>query len=151
MIRTLKPWHENITKRQVKSPKIYIRDSGLLHTLINIPDKNALLIEPKLGASWEGFALEEIIRQSHIDSNDCYFSATHQHAELDLLLIHKNKRLGFEFKYNDAPRMTRSLHIAHETLNLDQLTVIYPGELDYSLEKNIQVRGLQSFLTNNDL
>ncbi|HEU5281640.1 MAG TPA: ATP-binding protein [Gammaproteobacteria bacterium] len=151
MIRTLKPWHENITKRQVKSPKIYIRDSGLLHTLLNIPDKNALLIEPKLGASWEGFALEEIIRHTHVDENDCYFWATHQHAELDLLLLHKNKRLGFEFKYSDAPRMTRSLHIAYETLNLDQLIVIYPGELDYQLENNIQVKGLGSFLENNKI
>ena len=146
MVRQLTPWWENIKKRQVKSPKIYFRDSGLWHTLMNIPDMHALLRHPKLGASWEGVALEEVIRHHHATPEQCYFWATHNQAELDLLLFIKGKRLGFEFKYTDAPKLTPSMKIAYETLNLDKLTVIYPGELNYPLAKNIEVKGIQNYL-----
>ncbi len=146
MIRQLQPWWENISKRQVKSPKIYFRDSGLLHYLLSIEDQHQLIYHPKLGASWEGFALEEIIRCHRVDPEDCFFWATHQQAELDLLLFQKGKRLGFEFKYADAPILTKSMKIAFDDLHLDELTIIYPGETNYKLTEKIQVVGLTQFL-----
>ena len=107
MVRQLQPWFENIGKRQVKSPKIYIRDSGILHALLNIPTFEALSVYPRLGASWEGFALEEIVKQYGVQSDDCYFWSTQSSAELDLFFIHNGKRLGFEFKYTDSPKTTK--------------------------------------------
>ncbi|MBU1629123.1 MAG: ATP-binding protein, partial [Gammaproteobacteria bacterium] len=127
MVRRLRPWIENIKKRQVKAPKIYFRDSGILHTLLGIETMNHLLSNPKLGASWEGFAMEEIIRAHHAEQEACYFWSTHTGAELDLLLFQNQQRLGFEFKYSSSPKLTKSMHIALETLKLDQLTVITPG------------------------
>ncbi|MGD9592873.1 MAG: ATP-binding protein [Candidatus Berkiella sp.] len=141
MIRRLQPWHENISKRQVKAPKIYFRDSGLYHALLQIQDADNLYTHPKLGASWEGFALEEIIRQHHIAENEAYFWATHNQAELDLLLFHKGKRLGFEFKYTSTPKVTKSMHIAIQDLNLDHLTIVYPGKKSYQLDERIFVSG----------
>lgn len=142
MIRQLSPWHENISKRQVKSHKIYFRDSGLYHALLQIPDMDSLQRHPKLGASWEGFALEETIRQYGCADNEIYFWATHGEAELDLLLFHKGKKLGFEFKYSSSPKITRSMRIAMEDLNLDKLTIIYPGNKNYLLAENIHVEGI---------
>ena len=145
MLRQLQPWWENISKRQVKSPKIYFRDSGLLHYLLDIEDNAILQHHPKIGASWEGFALEEIIRCSGVDPQNCYFWATHQQAELDLLMFHKGQRLGFEFKFADAPKLTKSMQIALTDLKLDLLTVIYPGEKEYWLTEKIKVTGLSSY------
>lgn len=134
MVRELKPWYENISKRQVKSPKIFFRDAGVLHTLLGIRSQEDLLRHPKLGASWEGLALEEVIRCNQVDQEDCYFWGIHSEAELDLLILKDGKRLGFEIKYNDAPTETRSMRKAMKYLNLDELTVIYPGK------KNIPTR-----------
>lgn len=146
MIRQLQPWIENIKKRQVKSPKIYFRDSGIFHTLLDINTKEDLLNNPKLGASWEGFALEEIIRHRQAEQEECYFWATHSGAELDLLIFKDGKRQGFEFKYSSTPKPTKSMHIAQETLNLDTLTVIIPGNDNFPLTKDIQVFGIEKYL-----
>ena len=142
MVRVLKPWFENMSKRQVKSPKIYLRDSGLLHRLLGISHPN-LSLHPKVGASWEGFALEEIIRIMRTDAEDCYFWATAQQAELDLLIIKEGKRHGFEFKYTDHPKLTPSMRIAYQDLKLDSLTVIIPGNKAFALSEGICVKGLE--------
>lgn len=146
MIRQLKPWRINIAKRQVKSPKIYIRDSGIFHSLSGIHNRDDLLLHPKLGASWECFALEEIIRFHKAESEDCYFWATHQGAELDLLIVQNGKRLGFEVKYSSSPKVTKSMRIVNEDLKLDSLTVIYPGDVDYPLVNSINAMGLENYL-----
>lgn len=148
MVRQLQPWWENISKRQVKSPKIYFRDSGLLHYLLDIVDDTQLQRHPKVGASWKGFALEEIIRFYDTEPGRCYYWATHQDAELDLMIFHEGKRLGFEFKRTDAPKHTRSMQIAMDDLKLDQLTVIYPGARSYSLSEKIKVESLSDFFLN---
>ncbi len=146
MIRELTPWFENINKRQIKSPKIYFRDSGIFHSLLGIHDMVALQNHPKLGASWEGFALEEIIRSHHAEPEECYFWGIHNQGELDLLIIKNGKRLGFEFKYSDAPLLTSSMQLAQDTLQLDKLTVIYPGKSAYRLTTKIEVMGLENYL-----
>lgn len=137
MIRQLQPWHANTGKRQVKSPKIYFRDSGIFHRLQGIPSEEILLTHPKLGASWEGFALEEILRLTRPD--EAYFWAVHSGSELDLLLIRDGRKTGVEFKRSDAPRITRSMSIALADLNLDELFIIYPGTRSYELSKQIKV------------
>lgn len=146
MVRQLYPWHENITKRQVKSKKIYLRDSGLLHYFLNISDQSTLFNSPKIGASWEGFALESIIRHHHVDPYDCYFWATYSHAELDLLITQNNQRHGFEFKFSKAPKLTKSMNIALNELKLDSLTVIYPGDQTIRLSREISCVGLEQYL-----
>lgn len=135
MIRILQPWHENIKKRQVKSPKVYIQDSGLLHSLLEIRDSPSLQSHPKLGASWEGFAIDQIVR--HFKVTSPYFWATHAGAECDLLVTLHGQRLGFECKYSDAPGTTRSMHIAIKELQLAHLYVIYPGPKAYPLQEKI--------------
>jgi uncharacterized protein len=142
MVRQLPPWHENLKKRQVKSPKVYVRDSGLLHALLGIKTEADLHTHPKLGASWEGYALEEALKAARAD--EAYFWATHQGAELDLLLIKQGKRYGVEAKRQDAPRMTPSMRIALEDLKLDHLTVLYPGDRPYPLAENVTVQPLVS-------
>lgn len=137
MVRVLPPWHENIRKRQVKSPKIYIRDSGILHTLLQIDTIADLQGHPKLGSSWEGFCLEQLI--GYLETRDVYFWATHAGAELDLLVTAAGKRYGFEFKYADAPGPKRSMHIAIKDLGLERLWVIYPGQHKYEIDENIAV------------
>lgn len=149
MIRQLRPWFENMGKRQVKSSKIVMRDSGIFHTLIGVNSHSELLIHPKLGASWEGFALEEIIRHYQAEQEECYFWATHQQAELDLLIVKNGIRLGFEIKYTHSPSLTKSMQIAEKDLKLDALTVIYPGEIDYSLKDTIRVVGIRNFLNKS--
>jgi predicted AAA+ superfamily ATPase len=146
MIRQLMPWWENTKKRQVKAPKIYFRDSGLLHTLMRVKNEYELDVHTKLGASWEGFALEEIIRHHHAAPHDCYFWATHGGAELDLLLFIDNQRLGFEFKYSDAPKLTPSMKISVTELNLDHLFVIYLGSKNYTLQEKVTACGLENYL-----
>ncbi len=135
MVRVLQPWHENLKKRQIKRPKIYFRDSGILHSLLGIRTSLNLEENPKLGASWEGYALEEAIRS--LEPDEAYFWATHNGAELDLLVLKDGKRLGFEFKRSDAPTMTKSMRIAMEDLKLDQLHVVYPGKQSYPLAENV--------------
>jgi len=149
MIRQLQPWFENISKRQVKSPKIYFRDSGIFHVLANVETKEQLMRFPKIGASWEGFALEEIIRLHNKEAGECFFWATHAHAELDLMIMDQGKRLGFEFKYADAPRLTKSMHIAMHDLKLDKLIVINPEGRQYQPAENIEVISLENYLESN--
>jgi predicted AAA+ superfamily ATPase len=137
MIRVLQPWYANIHKRQVKSPKIYFRDSGLLHTLLGLHSELDLFTHPKIGASWEGYAIEETIKAMRPD--EAYFWGTHNGAELDLLLLKDGKRLGVECKRKDAPRLTPSMKIAMENLGLDRLIIFYPGQRAYPLAERIEV------------
>jgi uncharacterized protein len=142
MVRRLAPWFENIKKRQIKTPKIYFRDSGILHRLLGIPGLEQMVTHPKLGASWEGFALEQVIRASGVSEEETYCWGVHNQAELDLLLFRNGKRLGFEVKYTDAPRVSSSQRAALETLRLDSLTIVCPGHASYPLDDRIHVRGL---------
>jgi len=135
-LRVLTPWHANIGKRQVKAPKLYWRDSGLLHQLLGIGDRDALLANPRCGASWEGFVLESLIQA--LAPDESYFGATHTGAELDALFIRDGRRLGVEIKRADAPRLTPSMRHALTDLNLDLLWVVYPGQHAYSLGDRIQ-------------
>ncbi len=144
MVRILTPWHENLEKRQVKSPKIYFRDSGILHALSGIYEKNQLLNDPRLGAFWEGFALEEIIRTVDATSKECYFWGTIADAELDLLIIKRGVRVGFEFKYAYSPTISKSMRIAINDLKLDHLAVVYPGDEIYPLAEKITAYGLDT-------
>lgn len=138
MIRQLMPFSINIGKRLIKSPKIYLRDTGLLHSLLNLTTKLEVQSHPKLGFSFEGFAIDQIIQIT--DSTDnAYFYKTHAGAELDLYIEKQNKRIGFEFKYESRPRTTKSMHTVLADLNLDRLYVIYPGERSYPLAENIHV------------
>lgn len=131
VMRQLPPWFENIAKRQVKSPKVYLRDSGLLHSLLGIPSFAALEAHPKLGASWEGVALEEVLGVT--GDREAYFWNTQGGAELDLLVFIRGQRIGFEFKYADAPSVTRSLHVARSDLKLRHAFVVHPGPKSYPL------------------
>ncbi len=141
MVRQLPPWFENLGKRQVKAPKIYVRDTGLLHSLLALPDFAALQGHPRLGASWEGFALEQVLR--HAAAREAYFWATHAGAELDLMVTFKGKRYGFEFKYGDAPGLTKSMHIARQDLKLHHLFVVYPGKESYALDASADLISIQ--------
>lgn len=145
MMRQLYPWHENISKRQVKAKKIYFRDSGIFHALMNIANFSVLHTHPKIGASWEGFALESIIRYLQLSSQECYFWRTQAQAELDLLVIRGTERIGFEFKYSLTPNITKSMHSALQDLKLKQLYIIYPGDIPIRLAKNVQCMGLANF------
>lgn len=140
MIRLLKPWYENLGKRLVKSPKLYVRDSGLFHSLLGIGSHDALLSHPKIGASWEGFALEQVL--ARLPKMDAWFWGTQGGAELDLMVHPDGKRIGFEFKVADAPKMTKSLSIARNDLGLDELVVVKPRGNGYPLEENIRVMPL---------
>ena len=137
LLRQLQPWFENIGKRQIKAPKVYVRDSGLLHSLLGLRSAAELLVHPKLGASWEGFLLEQVLQLTQPD--EAYFWGTHQGAELDLLMFKRGRRVGVEFKRADAPTLTPSMRVALEDLHLDQLIVIYPGDKPYSLAANVAV------------
>lgn len=145
MIRQLQPWHENLAKRQVKAPKIYFRDTGLLHTILGIRSLPQLLVHPLCGASWEGFALEQVMRVARPD--EAYFWATHQGAELDLLLFKDGHRIGVEFKRSDAPKLSPSMRIALEDLRLDALYVVYPGPHRYDIAPRVQAVPLQALLS----
>jgi hypothetical protein len=137
VIRQLQPWHVNLGKRQVKSPKVYIRDTGLLHTLLGVDSFRALEGHPKLGASWEGFVVEEVIRQ--VGERNAHFWATQSGAELDLLVNVRGKAYGVEVKYVDAPGLTKSMRIACQDLELQRLLVVYPGPEPYDLDDHTRV------------
>ena len=146
MIRQLPPWYENIKKRQVKSPKIYIRDSGIFHTLLGIENYEKLHFHPKIGPSWEGFALETIIKAYGADAGECYFWSAYGRAELDLLIFNGSKRIGLEIKHTDKPKITQSLRTAEKDLNIDDLLVVYPGTDRFSLDENIHAIGLNTLV-----
>jgi len=137
MVRQLPAWHENLKKRQVKSPKIYFRDSGLLHQLLGIRTPADLLTHPKCGASWEGYVIEEVL--THVQPDETYFWATHAGAEIDLLLFKNGRRIGVEVKRADAPRLTPSMRTALADLHLDRLQIVYPGEMRYQLAEKVEV------------
>jgi len=140
MVRQLQPWHENIRKRQVKSPKVYLRDSGILHSLLTLSDRHSLLGYPKAGASWEGFAIEQFLLAMR--PAEAFFWATSNGAEIDLFFLHQGRRYGVEAKFTEAPRMTRSMRIALEDLHLDHLWVLYPGPHIYPLHEKITAQPL---------
>lgn len=135
MIRRLLPWFANVGKRLVKTPKIFFRDSGLFHALMGIGSEEDLIVHPKLGASWEGFALTEILRQ--LPGEDASFYAIHSGSELDIYL--PARRVGIEIKRQDAPRKTRSMAIAIDDLRLEKLIVVYPGTRPYEIDPSIRV------------
>jgi len=135
MLRQLQPWYVNTKKRQVKSPKIYLRDSGLLHSLLTLPNKQSLLAHPQVGASWEGFVLEQTLQI--IKPEQAYFWATHSGAELDIFFIHQGKNYGIEIKFNEAPKATRSMQTAIDVLNLHHLWVLYPGKHIFPMDEKL--------------
>jgi len=147
MIRQLQPWYENIRKRQVKAPKIYFRDTGLLHSLLAVPDYHSLTGHPRLGASWEGFALEQVLQV--VRPPEAYFWSTHSGAEVDLFFFHGGKRYGVEFKFNEAPKITKSMHAAVKYLALDHLWVVYPGKEEYPVTDQIMVRPLSTIICDH--
>jgi uncharacterized protein len=144
MLRQLQPWHQNLGKCQVKSPKLYFRDTGLLHALLGIADFDALMAHPRSGASWEGLVVEQVLRIAQPD--EAYFWATHNGAELDLLLFRGGRRIGVEVKRMDSPRITPSMQVALHDLQLDSLYVVYPGERRYRLSERIEVVPLAALL-----
>jgi predicted AAA+ superfamily ATPase len=137
MLRQLPPWFENLGKRQVKAPKVFVRDSGLLHALLGIANQRDLEFHPKVGASWEGYAVEEVLKA--VQPDEAYYWATHQGAELDLLLFKHGRRVGVECKRSDAPGLTPSMRIALGDLRLDRLVVVYPGDRRYALADHVEV------------
>ena len=137
MVRQLQPWFENLGKRQVKSPKIYLRDSGLLHSLLDIPNHHTLLGHPKIGASWEGYVIEQILQT--IRPTQAYFWATHSGAEVDLVFPHQGKNYGVEVKFSEAPKITASMRTAITDLGLEHLWVLHPGQHSYPVDERISV------------
>lgn len=135
MIRQLQPWYENLGKRQVKAPKVYFRDTGLLHSLLAISDKHTLLGHPKVGASWEGFVIEQVLRV--LRPSQAYYWATYSGSELDFIFTHKNKRYGIEVKFSEAPAVTTSMKTAAESLGLHKLWVVHPGRNEYPVDARI--------------
>lgn len=138
VVRLLPPWHENVRKRQVKSPKVYVADPGLLHALLGIPTRDALSRHPKIGASWEGFVIKELVRRLGARPDECFFWATHAGAKLDLLIVRGTRRLGFEIKRTTSPSTTRSMHSALEPLGLERLDVVHAGEHTFALRDRIR-------------
>ena len=137
MVRQLQPWYENIGKRQVKAPKIYFRDTGLLHSLLDIPDKSSLFGNPKSGASWEGFALEQVLQI--VRPSQAWYWGVHGRAELDFLFTSKGRRYGVEIKFSEAPSVTTSMRTAIEDLSLKQLWIVYPGKHTTEIDKKISL------------
>jgi predicted AAA+ superfamily ATPase len=148
VVRQLHPWAENIKKRQVKSPKVYIADSGLLHALLDIESSRTLLAHPKVGASWEGFMLENVVQHLGVRRDQCFFWATHTGAELDLLVHVGGKRHGYEFKRTTTPRMTRSMHSALNDLKLKSLDVVHAGEHTFPLARGVRAVAASRLLTD---
>ncbi len=151
MVRVMPPWYSNIHKRQVKTPKLYFRDSGLLLTLLGLQSEEAMLRHPNLGAIWEGFALEQVIQILQLRPEEAFFWRTAHGAELDLLVFREGKAIGFEFKFADAPKTTKSMHHALTDLNLEHLYIIYPGQRDIPLTERITALGLDTWVRMNVL
>lgn len=143
MAKRLEPWYENVAKRQVKSPKIYLADSGILHSLLALQSREDLLGHPKVGASWEGFAIGEVVARLDARPEDCFFWKLHSGAELDLLIRRGNRRRGFELKLTSSPRVTTSMHSALENLGLEELVVIHAGAESYPLAPRIRAVALK--------
>ena len=142
MVQTLQPWHENLSKRQVKSPKVYLADTGILHTLLGLETQDDLERHPKVGASWEGFAIAALVDHLGARPEECFFWATHAGAELDLLMVRGGRRRGFEIKRTDTPRMTPSMAIARADLKLDSVEVIHAGDHTFPLADGVRAVGL---------
>jgi predicted AAA+ superfamily ATPase len=149
VVRQLLPWHENISKRQVKAPKVYLADTGIFHTLLNLRTLQDLEGHPKIGASWESFVLDQVIRRLGARNEECFFWATHAGAELDLLVVRGRKRLGFEIKRTSSPQITKSMHNALSDLKLSRLDIIHAGDLTFPLSR--QVRAVSFTRLLNDL
>lgn len=147
MVRVLPPWHENLGKREVKAPKVYLSDSGILHSLLGLETETALLGHPKVGASWEGFAMQQVISALGANAQQCYFWKLHSGAELDLLILGNGLRQGFEFKLTDSPRASASMHTAVRDLKLDSLHVVHAGAHSYSMAEHIHALALADVLT----
>ena len=147
-VRRLNPWHENLGKRQVKSPKLYIADTGILHTLLGIDDRAGLERHPKVGASWESFGITQVIERLGVTRDECYFWGTQAGAELDLFVVRGTRRLGFEFKRTVSPSVTKSMHIAREDLRLSSLDVVHAGEETFPLRDGIRALSLKRILTD---
>lgn len=147
VVRQLHPWHENLKKRQVKSPKVYLADSGLLHTLLGLDDLAELDAHPKSGASWEGFVISQIASRLDVRADECHFWATHGGAELDLLVVRGRKRWGFEVKRTSKPAITPSMRTAMSDLDLDRLFVVHPGPTSFDLAENIRAVAISTLLT----
>jgi len=148
VVRQLQPWYENISKRQVKSPKVYLSDSGILHTLMNLRTLHDVEGHPKLGPSWEGFVIDQITRRLRTDAEECFFWATHAGAELDLLVVRGNNRIGFEIKRTSSPRITPSMRHSLKDLKLKRLDVIHAGDDTFPLAANIRAVALKNILTD---
>lgn len=138
VVRQLQPWHANLSKRQVKSPKVYVRDSGLLHALLGIENRTDLERHPKVGASWEGFLLEQVVSHLSVPEEQMYFWATHAGAELDLLVDRGRRRMGFEFKRTSTPKVTPSIRSAVEDLELQEVVIIHAGDESFPLAKRVR-------------
>lgn len=150
MVRLLPPWHENVAKRQVKAPKAYLTDSGILHTLLGIENAEDLDAHPKVGASWEGFCIANVVDRLGARPDECYYWATHAGAELDLLVVRGRQRRGFEIKYSDSPPTTKSMQVALQDLKLDQLEVIHAGRETYALGDRIRAVGMADVMRRVD-
>lgn len=150
VVRQLRPWSENVGKRQVKSPKVYLTDSGLLHSLLGIQSMADLERHPKVGASWEGFAIRSVLERLGARWDECYFWATHAGAEVDLLVVRGRTRLGFEIKRTTAPAVTRSMHVALGDLKLKRLDVIHAGAHTFPLAPSIRAVALERLLEDLD-
>ena len=148
VVRRLSPWSENLGKRQVKSPKVYIADSGLLHSLLGIHTQTDLDRHPKGGASWEGFGIAQVVERLGASRDECYFWATQAGAELDLLVVRGRRRLGFEFKRTLAPQLTRSMHIARKDLRLTSLDVVHAGDDSFPLASGIRALAVKRLLVD---
>ena len=147
MVRVLSPWHENLGKREVKAPKIYLSDSGMLHTLLGLESEAALLGHPKVGASWEGFAMGQVVAALAATAEQCHYWKLHTGAELDLLIAQNGVRRGFEFKLTDSPRTSASMHSALKDLKLDTLHVVHAGPHSYLMGERIHALALTDVLS----
>ena len=137
-LRRLPPWHENVGKRQVKSPRVYVADSGILHALLGLRNRDDIVSHAKVGASWEGFMLEQVARRLRAQQEECFFWRTHTGAELDLLVVRGRQRLGFEIKRTSAPALTRSMQSAMADLKLDALTVVHAGQQSFPMGRRVR-------------
>ncbi len=146
VVKRLQPWHENVGKRQVKAPKVYFSDSGLLHVVLRLPTQRDLERHPKVGSSWEGFVLDQIVQHLGVAANERFYWATHSGAELDLLIVRGNRRWGFEVKRTSSPKVTRSMRTAMSDLKLQRLFVVHAGEDSFNLAKNLRAITVNSLM-----